>query len=81
MWIMMIYDQLDIVKNQQIILEESLKKYDKLWKEWEELYHSSPLCATIYTDKYLWDTREGSIGEFVDNNIRTRFNSIRIIGH
>lgn len=74
MWIMMIYDQLDTAKNQQIILEKALIRYDKLWKEWEELYNSSSLCATIYTDKYLFGTREGSIGEFVDNNIRTRIN-------
>jgi len=74
MWIMMIFDQLDTAINQQIILEKALIRYDELWKEWENLYNSSALCATIYTDKYLWDTREGSIGEFVDNNIRTRIN-------
>lgn len=72
MWILMIYDQLNPTKNQYMILEKALIRYDELWNEWEALYYSNPLCATIYTDKYLWDEREGSIGEFVDNNIRTR---------
>ena len=57
-----------------MILEKALIRYDELWKEWEKLYNSSSLCATLYTDKYLWDTREGSIGEFVDNNIRPGIN-------
>ena len=67
MWIMMIYHQLSDDKEQKSILRNALSKYDKLWVEWNDLYKSSPYCATIYTDKYLWDRREGSIGEFVDN--------------
>ena len=74
MWIMMIYDQLDTTDKQNEILKKSLRRYDKLWKEWEELYNSSSQCSTIYTDKCLWDTRKGSIGEFVDKNIRPRIN-------
>ncbi|MEO9570714.1 MAG: hypothetical protein ABJH82_01030 [Polaribacter sp.] len=77
MWIMMLYKELDSVKNKQKILENALVKYDALWLEWKTLYNSSPLCATIYTDKYLWDKREGSIGEFVDDKIRPIVNKLK----
>lgn len=68
MWIMMLnYSPgRQIPFNKVSLLKTSIDRYDELWKEWRDLYHTHALCATIYTDKAFRNKKEGSIGEFCE---------------